>query len=205
MKVKICGVKDVYATREAVKAGADFIGFMFAESKRKITIEKAKELASYVPEMVNKVGVFVNPPLEELISTIEEVGLDMVQLHGDETPAYCQRVPVPVIKAFPIKEKLDIHRAESFSVDYFLFDSPGGKYRGGNGMAFDWKMLRNIEISREKVIVAGGLTPSNVGAAIKELNPAIVDVSSGVETNGVKDAKKIKAFIHQAKSKERGS
>ncbi|MUK87933.1 phosphoribosylanthranilate isomerase [Ornithinibacillus sp. L9] len=202
MRVKICGVKDSETVQGAVAAGVDYLGFMFAESKRKISMETAKELAAYVPKYVQKVGVFVNPTLDEVLSVMENVGLDMVQLHGDETPEFCNMIPVPVIKAFPIRSAEDIHRPKTYEVDYYLFDSPGGKYRGGSGMTFDWGLLAGIEIPREKVIVAGGLTPNNILAAKREINPAIVDVSSGVETDGVKDKEKIRAFIRAAKNEE---
>jgi phosphoribosylanthranilate isomerase len=202
MKVKICGVKDERTVQAAIRQGVDFLGFMFAESKRRISVEKAKELAHFVPEHVKKVGVFVNPTIEEVLSAISQVGLDLVQLHGDETPEFCRNIPLPVIKAFPIRREEDIHRTKPYKVDYFLFDSAGGKYRGGSGMTFNWKLLQQLNISKEQVIVAGGLNPDNVQAAITETNPAIVDVSSGVETDGEKDLEKIKAFMKAAKKKE---
>ncbi|MBB6455122.1 phosphoribosylanthranilate isomerase [Salirhabdus euzebyi] len=199
MKVKICGIQDEETAKVVVESGAEFIGFVFAKSKRKVSIEQAKAIATTIPTTVKKVAVCVNPTMEEIETIMNEVGVDYIQLHGDETPAFCRQIPIPVIKAFPIKEQQDIQKVAEYEADYFLFDSPGGKYRGGSGMTFDWEMLRDVNIPREKVIVAGGLHPSNVKAAIQEVNPAIVDVSSGVETDGKKDAKKIKQFIESAK------
>ncbi|MCP8617982.1 phosphoribosylanthranilate isomerase [Salirhabdus salicampi] len=202
MKVKICGIQDEATAKATVEAGADFIGFVFAESKRKITVERAKQIAEHIPSSVMKVGVFVNPSIEELEDTIREVGLDYAQLHGDESPEFCQLASVPVIKSFPIKEEKDVETAANYNVDYYLFDSPGGKYRGGSGLTFNWQMVKEVDIVKEKVIVAGGLKPENVEAAIEEVEPAIVDVSSGVETDGVKDIAKIETFIKRAKKEE---
>jgi phosphoribosylanthranilate isomerase len=201
MKVKICGVKTEEAVKAASDAGVDFIGFMFAESKRKISVQRAAKLARLVPEQVKKVGVFVNPDLQELLDVIKKVGLDYVQLHGDESPLFCKQIPVPVIKAISIKERKDVEKARQFEVAYYLFDSPKGKYRGGSGITFNWELLLDSKIPREKIIVAGGLHPGNVQEVISLLNPKAVDVSSGVETNGEKDVQKIKAFIKQAKKK----
>ncbi|WP_323742044.1 phosphoribosylanthranilate isomerase [Salinibacillus xinjiangensis] len=200
--MKICGIQNTESLQAAVEAGADFIGFMFADSKRRISTEKAKLLAAYVPTQVQKVGVFVNPTLKEVLDGIQQVGLNFVQLHGEESPDFCREIPVPVIKAFSIKNSGDIQKASQYDVAYYLFDSPGGKYRGGSGMTFDWSLLKDVNIPREQVILAGGLKPDNIQAAISEVNPAMVDVSSGVEIDGMKDLEKIQIFIQRAK-KER--
>ncbi|GAA0498705.1 phosphoribosylanthranilate isomerase [Salinibacillus aidingensis] len=202
MKVKICGVKNIHAVKGAVDAGADFIGLMFAESKRRISIDQAKKLATYIPPHVKKVGVFVNPNLRDVLEAVHTVGIDAVQLHGDESPAFCSEIPIPVIKAFHMNGKEDIEKAGHYRTDYYLFDSPGGRYRGGSGMTFDWELLQDVDIPREKVILAGGLRPDNIQEAIHEVKPAMVDVSSGVETNGEKDAEKIQRFIEKAKKEE---
>jgi phosphoribosylanthranilate isomerase len=198
VKVKICGITDVETALEAVRAGADAIGFVFAESKRKMTRENAKEIALKLPPGVMKVGVFVNESKEVIESTVAEVGLNMVQLHGDEPPEFCNAFSVPVMKALSIETRDDLQKLNDYNCDYILLDSPKGKYRGGNGTKFDWRIAQEIQ-SEKKIILAGGLTPDNVETAIRIVRPFMVDVSSGVETAGKKDIKKIAAFIEKAK------
>ncbi len=200
MKVKICGITDDQTAHIATCAGADAIGFVFAESKRQIDVEKAKQISKTIPSNILKIGVFVNETKKKMESIYEEVGLTHLQLHGDETPEFCQTLKYPVIKAMRIEEESDIHQIERFNCcDFILVDSPYGKYRGGNGTTFDWNLLLNKSILNEKLIVAGGLTTENVHEAIKLTKPFMLDVSSGVETDGKKDAEKIKAFIKKAK------
>ncbi|MDC3418126.1 phosphoribosylanthranilate isomerase [Aquibacillus salsiterrae] len=199
MKVKICGILTEEAARHAANEGADFIGFVFAESKRKISVEKAKALAGVIPDSVKKVGVFVNEDLATIKAIAREVGLDYIQLHGDETPDFCTEVGLPIIKAFQIRSKEDLDRLSDYQVDYFLLDSPAGKYRGGNGETFDWSLTKHLSDIDGKVILAGGLHAKNVQTAIAEVNPIGVDVSSGVETDGVKDLEKMTAFVTEAK------
>ncbi|WP_102028933.1 phosphoribosylanthranilate isomerase [Salirhabdus sp. Marseille-P4669] len=201
MKVKICGVKNSETVQAAVDDGADFLGFMFAKSKRQISLEQAKELAATVLEPVQKVGVFVNPTLEEVETAIREVKLDFVQLHGEESPSFCRNVSVPVIKAFSITSRLDLAKVMEYETAYYLLDSAGGKYRGGNGKVFDWRILEDVQMDRSRVMLAGGLTPANVQEAIQTVKPGVVDVSSGVETAGEKDLVKLRAFIDEAKGR----
>ncbi|KIL45494.1 phosphoribosylanthranilate isomerase [Jeotgalibacillus soli] len=199
MKVKICGLKEKEHVIAAVNAGADFIGFVFAKSSRQITAARAKELISLLPPHVKSVGVFVNPGKEELLSLLEETKLDYVQLHGDESVEFCEEVPVPVIKALPIRSVEDINRAANFPVYYHLIDAPGTDYHGGSGRRFDWSLVEESQLDHSKVFLAGGLHAGNVKEAIKRVQPFAVDVSSGVETDGKKDINKIKLFIEQAK------
>lgn len=198
MKVKICGITDRETALEAVKAGADAIGFVFAESKRKISPKNAKEITLMLPSDVMKVGVFVNEKKEVIEATVDEAGLNMIQLHGDESPEFCNGFSVPVIKALSIENRKGLRKLNDFPCDYILLDSPKGKYRGGNGIKFDWRIAEGIQ-SEKKIILAGGLTPDNVCTAIRIVQPFMVDVSSGVETDGKKDLKKIAAFIENAK------
>lgn len=200
MQVKICGIKTPETARFAIEAGADLLGFVFADSKRRISVETAKKLREQLPEGAKAAGVFVDEDLETVNRIADEVGLDYVQLHGSETPDYCREVKAPVIKAFQITSVEDFKEIEQYPCDYFLLDSPGGKYRGGSGEAFDWKLIRHAPELSGKVILAGGLHPDNIGEAIREVKPAGVDVSSGVETDGEKDHDKIKAFIDAAKT-----
>ncbi|MFC2947508.1 phosphoribosylanthranilate isomerase [Virgibacillus sediminis] len=198
MKVKICGIKTVAAAHSAVQAGADFIGFVFAPSKRRITPEDAALIAHSLPSQVKTVGVFVNESTENILQIASQVGLDYIQLHGDEPEQKAAELPYKVIKAFPFKEE-EINRITGYSCDYYLIDSPKGNNRGGNGTTFNWALTEKLPVSRKKTILAGGLTPENIQQAIKMVNPAAVDVSSGVETNGEKDPTKIRKFIKNAK------
>ncbi len=199
MKVKICGITDKASALAAVEFGADALGFVFAESKRKIDTETAKKIISILPERVMKVGVFVNESKEEIEKIASQVGLTHVQIHGNETPEYCGTLTFPVIKAISIEGGADLEKMESFPCDYILLDGPKGKYHGGNGLSFDWDLVRNLSLKTKKIILAGGLTPENVKEAMQKAKPYMVDVSSGVETDGKKDLQKIKLFIEQAK------
>lgn len=200
MKVKICGLTDVETAVAAANYGADAIGFVFAESKRRITLEQAKEIISHLPKEVWKVGVFVNETREEIESIASAVGLTHIQLHGDETALFSESLSLPVIKSFSFQGNESLEALGEFSSDFILLDSPKGKYRGGNGTAFNWNEVNPKLMNRKKVILAGGLNADNVEAAIKIIKPYMVDVSSGVESVGIKDLRKIKTFIEKAKS-----
>jgi phosphoribosylanthranilate isomerase len=199
MKVKICGIQDIKTAEVAIENGADAIGFVFAESKRKISLEEARKITECLPEDVLKIGVFVNETKEVLERTFEEVGLTYLQLHGDETPEFCRSIRYPVIKAIRVMSERDLIKIEEYDCDYILLDSPYGKYRGGNGTTFDWKLLKELEIHSDKLILAGGLNIDNVLEAIELGNPVMIDVSSGVETNGMKDHSKVVNFIRKVK------
>ncbi|MEK3764540.1 phosphoribosylanthranilate isomerase [Solibacillus sp. FSL K6-4121] len=198
-KVKICGLKEIEHVEVAVKAGADFIGFMFAPSKRRITVEEATELAKSIPSTVKKVGVFVNEQNDVIRQIADQVGLDYIQYHGDETQAQIQEIGLPAIKAFSIRGEEDVKRAAAYDVDYYLFDAPGTNFRGGSGESFDWMLLDKVNIPMDKVILAGGLNGENVGLAIMLVEPFAVDVSSGVEVDGRKSSTAITNFIEIAK------
>ncbi|WP_147534880.1 phosphoribosylanthranilate isomerase [Bacillus marasmi] len=199
MKVKICGITDVETALQAVAFGADAIGFVFAESKRKISPASAGLIAEQLPAYVEKIGVFVNETSDRIQEIIEEAKLTMIQLHGDETPEFCKDFSVPVIKAFSIGCQQDLEQIEDYPNQWFLLDSPSGKYRGGNGITFNWELLSSNTLPNKRIILAGGLNIDNVANAIEIAKPEMVDVSSGVETDGKKDTHKIKAFIQKAK------
>lgn len=202
-RVKICGLMELEDVKTAVDSGADAIGFVFAPSRRQLTVETAKKLASAVPNDVLRIGVFVNETPDEVNRIAGEVSLDMVQLHGDEAPEYVRQIFLPTIKALSIKSFEDVRKASQYEVDYFLFDAPGMEFRGGSGQSFDWKLLEKANIPLEKVILAGGLNERNVREAIKTVNPFMVDVSSGVETEQRKDAVKIRTFIRAVRGEKR--
>ncbi|WP_394232423.1 N-(5'-phosphoribosyl)anthranilate isomerase [Niallia oryzisoli] len=199
MKVKICGLRNVEAALYAVKNGADAIGFVFAESQRQITPRMAKQIISAMPKEVKKVGVFVNPSKEYIEEIVSETGIDTVQLHGHETPEFCESIPYPIIKAFSIESSTDLETIHHYKCEFALLDGPKGKYHGGNGIAFDWNILSGFDFKDKKVILAGGLNPENASDAL-ETNVYMLDVSSGVESNGQKDLNKIKKFLDCVKN-----
>lgn len=201
--VKICGLQEVEHARAAVDAGADAIGFVFAKSRRQITLSQAQKMTAVVPKDVLKIGVFVNEIIENIEEYAKEVPLDYVQLHGDESIEFVNSISVPVIKAFSIASKKDVQNALTYEVDLYLFDTPGIEYRGGSGQTFDWGILDSEDFPKEKVILAGGLNAENVRLAIQTVHPLMVDVSSGVETDQRKDESKIRAFISAVRDEER--
>lgn len=197
MLVKICGIKTLAAARTAVESGADFIGFIFAESSRKVEPDIVGEFGANLPGHVKKVGVFANQTEQEVIKSAEIAGLDYIQLHGNESASFARRMTLPVIKAFAIESEKDLENLHEYPADYLLVDLPKGS--SGKGLTLDWEMIRKADLPWGKVILAGGLTPENVGKAISAVSSFAVDVASGVETNGLKDDVKIKAFINEAK------
>lgn len=200
MKVKICGITDVETAKIACEYGADAIGFVFAESKRKITSGQAKEIIQEIPEHVLKIGVFVNESVEVIQKIAEECGLTHVQLHGAEENHQIRRLNIPSIKSLGVTSEDDMKNAQTYEADYILFDSPKEKFHGGNGKTFSWELLAHMPKKlRKKTILAGGLNILNIEKAIRTVQPYMVDVSSGVETEGKKDVEKIKQFIKKAK------
>ncbi|MCC2502801.1 phosphoribosylanthranilate isomerase [Bacillus thuringiensis] len=200
MKVKICGITDVETAISACEYGADALGFVFAESKRKITPKRAKEIIQELPANVLKIGVFVNESVEVIQKIADECGLTHVQLHGDEDNYQIRRLNIPSIKSLGVTSESDMKNAQGYETDYILFDSPKEKFHGGNGKTFSWELLGHMPKElRKKTILAGGLNALNIEEAIRTVRPYMVDVSSGVETEGKKDVEKIKQFIIKAK------
>lgn len=201
MKVKICGMMDAEHALAALRMGADAVGFVFASSPRQVSLERARSIIRQLPQKGEKVGVFVNESRENMEAAVDYCGLTMVQLHGDESDVLCSSLSVPAIKAVGIRSEKDAFRAFRYTSPYLLADSPKEIYHGGNGKTFDWGLLTRLQAGMEgrKLILAGGLTADNVEQAIALAKPYMVDVSSGVESNGVKDLKKMEAFIKKAK------
>ena len=200
MKVKICGITDVETAKSACEYGADALGFVFAESKREITPKRAEEIIQELPANVLKIGVFVNESVEVIQKIADECGLTHVQLHGDEDNYQIRRLNIPCIKSLGVTSERDMKNAQRYEADYILFDSPKEKFHGGNGKTFSWELLRDMPKElRKKMILAGGLNALNIEEAIRTVRPYMVDVSSGVETEGKKDVEKIKQFIIKAK------
>ncbi|MFP5115094.1 phosphoribosylanthranilate isomerase [Bacillaceae bacterium C204] len=200
MKVKICGITDVETAVTAAQFGADALGFVFAESKRRVSVAEAQEIISHLPKEIYKVGVFVNESSDAIEKIASTVGLTHIQLHGDEPAAFSALLSLPVIKAISFQGNEKLTALANFPSDFILLDSPKGKYRGGNGTVFNWSEVDPDVINTKKIILAGGLHADNVEEAIKIIKPFMVDVSSGVETDGKKDLRKIKTFIETAKS-----
>ena len=193
-RIKICSITNLEDACMAVEYGADALGFIFTKSPRQIPPEKAKHIIQQLASFVTTVGVFMDDPLKFVEEIALFTGIDVVQLHGSESPDYCQKIRKRVIKRMNVqrddtKETL-IEKMQSYSVSAFLLD-PGG----GSGKTFDWKIAKGIDFP---LIIAGGLNPENVGQVIKILRPYGVDVSSGVEkTLGKKDSEKVKRFIEE--------
>ena len=200
MKVKICGIQTFEHARAAEQAGADALGFMFAESKRRITPALAKHIISKLDDESWKVGVFVNEMVETVKNIARHCGLTAIQLHGEEQPVDYLKVGLPIIKSIGIvstQAEIDIKHVQY--ADYILLDTAAQAYRGGNGLPFDWEKARGLGDKIPNIILAGGLNSGNVSTAIKIINPYMVDVSSGVEMNGRKNTRKIFEFIKMAK------
>lgn len=202
-KVKICGLMESQHVKTAVDAGVDAIGFVFAPSRRQVTIAKAQELAKNIPPGVLKIGVFVDASQDEIEQTYREVPLDFVQFHGDESSDFIEKVGLPSIKVLSIYSDEDAKRFAHYETDYFLFDTPGTDFKGGSGKTFDWQLMKDAGVQSDKVILAGGLNADNVAQAIRTVHPYMVDVSSGVEVMRRKDDKLIRAFIKAVKDEER--
>lgn len=206
-KVKICGIKTPDAMTAALEGGADFVGLVFhPASPRHIDIEVAAYLSTYIPAHVAVTGLFVNPTNETLSETLENVRLDLIQLHGDESPTRLAEIKTafgkPVMKALPVSIRDDLKASDLYTAaDWLLFDAKGtDAMPGGNGLSFDWELLKDFQSPRPWML-AGGLTADNVGEAIRRVRPSAVDVSSGVETaRGIKDPTKIRAFIQAIKN-----
>ena len=190
-KVKICGLSTKGAVETAVSAGADYIGFVFAPSKRQVTLDQATELAKLIPSHIQKVGVFVSPSQSELLEAIDKVGLDLVQIHGQVADNLFEDLPCASIQAVQVDGDGHVPNSQA---DYLLFDAPVA----GSGRTFDWGQLDTTDLS-QPFFIAGGLNEDNVEEAIQHFTPFAVDVSSGVESNGQKDHEKIRRFIERVK------
>ncbi len=201
VRIKICGITNIEDALLAVDFGADALGFVFyKESKRYIEPKKAQSIISKLPLFVTTVGVFVNQELDEIRNIKEEAGFDVFQLHGDESPDFCNKLEGKVIKTIRVKDDINPKEIESYPAQAILFDTHSTKGYGGTGESFRWEILRDLDTSK-RIILSGGLTPENVGQAIRMVNPYAVDVSSGVEEYpGKKNPEKLKKFIEAARN-----
>jgi len=199
VKVKICGLSRPSDIEVVNTERPDFIGFVFAKSKRRVTLPQAVDLRKMLSSDIIPVGVFVNESIENILSLTQEGIIDAIQLHGSEDELYIQKLRLltdaPIIKAISIHNKGDAQKWSATSADYLLLDHKGG----GTGQSFDWDMIGKIN---KPFFLAGGLNAENIAKAIQKTMPNAVDVSSGVETEGIKDPIKIKEFIRRVRDEQ---
>jgi phosphoribosylanthranilate isomerase len=199
-RVKICGLTNVDDATRAVELGAWALGLIFwRRSPRACSPAEAARIAGALRRHAELVGVFVDAPLDKLAKAVDELGLTMLQLHGDEGPSYCaeaaRRTGAKIIKAAPIRTQADLRGLRTFHTDYHLLDSGAGPLPGGTGATWDWSMVDELT-GGVPVIASGGLTAENVGDAIGALRPFAVDTASGTEAEpGRKDPAKLAAFF----------
>jgi phosphoribosylanthranilate isomerase len=196
VKVKVCGTTRLKDALLAVECGADAIGFIFyKKSPRYVTAKTAEKICSKLPPFIHRVGVFVNETADKINRIADRCGLDAVQLHGDESPAFCKKIKRRVIKAVRVKDAASLKEMSRYAVDAFLLDTYKEHQWGGTGKVFDWELATRAK-KYGPLILAGGLNPRNVKEAIQKVQPYGVDVSSGVEQSpGKRDPKKVKAFL----------
>ncbi|MBC8284937.1 MAG: phosphoribosylanthranilate isomerase [Nitrospinae bacterium] len=201
VKVKVCGMTNLNDVQVAVEAGTDAVGFIFyKKSPRFVNVKTVREIVSELPPFVNAVGVFVNETADQINKIADRCNLDRVQLHGDESPTFCKKIRRRVIKAFRVKDVQSLKRLSDYSVSSFLLDTFSEEQQGGTGKVFDWNLVHPAK-KYGSVILAGGLTPSNVRQAIQRVQPYGVDVCSGVEIQpGIKDHDKMRTFLKNVKA-----
>lgn len=206
IRVKICGITSLEDALSAVAAGADALGFVFyAASPRHVDQEHAAEIIRALPPFIQTVGLFVNEESSTVNAIADHCGLDVVQLHGDETPEYCESINRRVIKAFRIKDMSDLDSLSAYPVAGYLLDTWSAKAHGGTGITFNWDIAADAVKRGHRIILAGGLSPDNVAESIRKVAPYGVDVSSGVEKlPGCKDSEKVRQFINEVRQFEFG-
>lgn len=206
-KIKICGIRREADIDCVNRFLPDYIGFVFAKSKRQVTPEYVRKLKAGLDTRIETVGVFVNEELIRILNIVSECSLDVVQIHGDESPEYVSELKSELQKEFPlveiwkaikIKDKDSSKNAKNYDVGTFVLDTYTEGMYGGCGKAFDWALCKEVK-EFGKIVLAGGLNLDNVSEAIEALQPNAVDVSSGVETDGWKDELKIKEFIDKVR------
>lgn len=201
-KVKICGITNLTDAIAAQKLGADALGFIFyPQSPRYIQPRDAQRIIAKLSKKIKKIGVFVNPLAADAKRIATLCGLDMLQFHGDEPPAFCRKFPGhTIIKAFRVKGENSLTRIHEYKTDYYLFDTYIKGSFGGTGKRFNWPLIKKLKTTRP-FFISGGLNPKNVAFLIKAAHPDWVDVSSGVEVSaGIKDKGLMRKFMAQVKA-----
>ena len=198
VKIKICGITNHQDASLAVALGVDALGFIFAQSPRQVTPERAKDIISTLPPFVQAVGVFVNEAPDRIREIMQHCRLDLIQLHGNETPDVCNKLMPQSIKAFQLKDESSLEKIMPYcgKAKAFLFDTYSKDKKGGTGQTFDWALaIRGKELG-VPVILSGGLTPANIEKAITTVRPYAVDVNSGIEESpGKKDPVLMKELV----------
>jgi phosphoribosylanthranilate isomerase len=195
--VKICGITNLRDALAAVEAGADALGFIFyPDSPRYVPLPVAQAISQKLPESIIRVGVFVDPQPDEVFSISANCGLGLLQFHGNESPEFCRQFGIMAMKAFRIRDTDSLAPIQQYNTDAFLLDSYVPGKAGGTGEVFNWSLAVEAKKFGKPIVLAGGLTPSNVADAVRAVRPFGVDVSSGVEiAPGKKDAVKMRDFV----------
>lgn len=203
-RIKICGITNLNDALTALEVGADALGFVFfPKSPRYIEPEQAREIIRELPPLVTVVGVFVDEHIDRVREIVKYCSLALLQLHGTESPEYCEWYSQRVIKVFRVKDRASIEEIKKYSVSGVLLDSYSDKAYGGTGSTFDWSLAREV-VTLKPVVLAGGLTAENVGQAIAQVRPYGVDVSSGVErAPGNKDHEKMQYFVEAVRKADK--
>lgn len=200
-KVKICGITNLGDAQAAVELGADALGFVFAESPRRISREMAAEIIYSLPPFLTCVGLFVDESPELVRETIKKCRLNVLQFHGRESSDHCRQFRIKTIKAFRLRNEHSLKTIPYYQVDAYLLDTYVEGASGGTGQSFNWDLALRTKEFAGPIILAGGLRPGNLAEAIKKVRPYGVDVSTGVETEpGKKDHQKMREFIRIVRS-----
>jgi len=200
--VKICGITNADDARVAADAGADAVGLIFADSPRRVNVQEARTVSLALPENVLRVGVFVNEEPAEILRISREVGLDLAQLHGDESPEDVTAIRqggVKVMKALRVRDAGSLEALDEYEADLILLDAHSERARGGTGRKFDWEAAKS-STGRDNIVVSGGLRPENVREAIEFFEPYGVDASSSLEDEpGRKNGERVRRFVLAAR------
>lgn len=195
-KIKICGITNKEDALQAIDLRVDALGFVFADSPRRVSPEVAREIIELLPPFICRVGIFVNEDKKKVKEIARGCNLTTLQFHGEESPSYCRGFREKVVKAFRVKDESILKKVDQYKVDAYLLDTYSSQGYGGTGKTFNWDIARKIKEFGVPIILSGGLNPANVRKAISKVRPYAVDVSSGVEKKkGKKDPEKLKNFV----------
>ena len=200
-EVKVCGITNTDDALMAADAGASVLGFIFfPESGRHVEPAAAAAIARELPPGVMKAGVFVNQDIDFVRRAVDEAGLDIVQVHGDETPQFCRKIPGKYMRAVRVRGSESLAQVDMYDSEFVLLDTFSERRFGGTGESFDWGLLRGFDLGGRRLFLSGGLNPGNVADAVRAVRPYAVDVCSGVEKKtGIKDPDKVKRFMEEVR------